>query len=52
VERYPRLLKPIARGAGEARVELSYADEETYTTHRINLAGELGLSGGETVNLF
>jgi hypothetical protein len=42
----------IARGGDEAGVHLSYHDEETYTTHNINLGEELGFGSGETIGLF
>ena len=42
----------IARGAGEAKVELSYFRQEDLTDRRVNLAEALGLGGGETVSLF
>jgi hypothetical protein len=42
----------IARGAGEAQIQLSYFRPGELNDRRINLAGELDLSGGEAVGLF
>jgi hypothetical protein len=42
----------IARGADEPRVELRYHRPHELNVRRINLAGELDLTGGETVSLF
>jgi hypothetical protein len=42
----------IVRGAGEAEVQVSYFRQGELNDRRINLAGELDLSGGETVGLF
>lgn len=42
----------IARGGDEAKVDLSYFRQGDFTSRHVNLAEELGLSGGETVGLF
>jgi hypothetical protein len=47
----PQVVILMARGAGEAQVELRYAQGGLGDRH-VNLAEELGLSSGETVGLF
>jgi|SRR5215210_175974 len=47
----PQLQFVIARGGGEPQVQMRYADQRGLET-QVNLAEELGLSGGETVHLF
>ncbi len=42
----------IVRGGNEAGVRLSYFNHEELNARQVDLAEELGLSGGETVGLF
>jgi hypothetical protein len=48
----PEVHVMLSRGAGDTGVELSYFRRGELNSRRINLAGELDLSGAETVSLF
>ena len=48
----PQVLIMLARGAGEAQLKLTYYGQGGREAHDVDLAGELGLSVGETVGLF
>jgi hypothetical protein len=48
----PQVMVWLARGGGEAKVELTYWDQGALSARRINLAEELGLGVGQMIGLF